>query len=41
MDGESERKLAERLDVNLSTLQRHRVKLMARLKDILGEENNF
>lgn len=41
MEGESERKLAERLDVNLSTLQRHRVKLMARLRDILGEENNF
>lgn len=41
MDGVSERKLAEELDVPLATLQRHRKKLMARFRDILGEDNNF
>lgn len=41
MEGMSERKLAEKLGVANSTLQRHREKLMARLRDILGDDCIF
>lgn len=41
MEGMSERKLAEKLGVANTTLQRHREKLMARLRDILGDDCIF
>mgnify|MGYP000931983214 CR=1 FL=1 len=41
MEGVSERKLAKKLGVAPTTLQRHREKLMARLRDILGYDCIF